>query len=305
MAEFGELETINPSQAWQHEEHDFTPWMEKNLDKLAKEVDLPALDLEGREVREGNLRADLIATVPQDGRRVLIENQLYRGDFEHLGRMLAYASAFKADIVLWVTADFGQEQLAAVRWLNENTSDTVDFFAVQVKVFRIGDSLMAPRFEVLERPNNWVREVRASHKSGELNELQQFRQDFWEFYNQSYPGDLQRWYPGYRNSNVFIRVEGIVVSLYLASWGTGIYLSVRSGNDPDTAGRIRRCYEVLKEKVPERMKNQTPEYSRDKENWEEMAQWFHDRLMAFREIIGLEASGELELSNADGQPTQS
>ena len=222
-----------------------------------------------------------------------------------MGRMMAYASAFEADIVLWVTADFGQEQLAAVRWLNEKTPDTVDFFAVQVKVFRIGDSLMAPRFEVLERPNNWVREVRASHESGELNELQQYRQNFWEFYNQSYPGDLQRWYPGYRNSNVFIRIEGLVVSLYLAGWGTGIYLSVRSGNDPDTAERTRRCSEALKERVPERIKRQAQEYSRDPKNWKEMAQWFHNRLIEFREVIELESSGELEPSGADGQPTQS
>ena len=85
MVEFGELETVNPSQAWEHEEHDFTPWMEKNLDKLAREVDLPDLELEGREVMAGNLRADLIAIVPQDGRRVLIENQLYRGGFRTFG----------------------------------------------------------------------------------------------------------------------------------------------------------------------------------------------------------------------------
>ena len=282
MAKFGELETINLSQAWQHEEHDFTPWMEKNLDKLAREIDLPSLELEGREVREGNLRADLIATVPEDGRRVLIENQLYRGDFEHLGRMMAYASAFKADIVLWVTADFGQEQLAAVRWLNENTSDTVDFFAVQVKVFRIGDSLMAPRFEVLERPNNWVREVRASHESGELNELQQFRQDFWEFYRENHP-DAPRVRPGYRGSNVYVNVEDLTISPYISRSGVGIYVRARNSKvAAEQSAIVHRCRDLLKESGVESWK--TFEVA-NRGNWSDMARWLHDRLMEYREAI--------------------
>lgn len=78
MAEFGELVTVDPSQAWRHEEHHFTPWLvqQENLDKLSKETGLPLLELVGREVREGSLRADIIARDIDDERVVLIENQL-------------------------------------------------------------------------------------------------------------------------------------------------------------------------------------------------------------------------------------
>lgn len=289
MVEFGELVTVNPWQAWPHEEHHFTPWLveQENLDKLSREVGLPALELEGREMRAGSLRADVIARAVTDKRVVLIENQLGWADFDHLGRTLAYANAFNADIVVWIAGEFAPDHLAAFRWLNEHTKEDVDFFAVQVKVFRIGDSQMAPKFEVLERPNDWVREVRPAHPSGELNELQQYRQDFWEFHNQEYPGDLPRWFPGYRNSNVFINIDGLVVSLYLFSWGQGNYLSWdRSHQDPET--RRRHAYVV--KGFGEDRKDLTWAYCQNRENWGEMAAWFHDALEKYRKLIAESAT---------------
>ena len=66
MVEFGELVTVDPWQAWPHEEHYFTPWLvqQENLDKLSAETGLPPLELEGREMREGGLRADVVAHSP-------------------------------------------------------------------------------------------------------------------------------------------------------------------------------------------------------------------------------------------------
>ena len=299
MVEFGELVTVDPWQAWPHEANDFTPWMvqPENLSKLSREVGLPALELEGREVREGGLRADIIAVVPQDGRKVLIENQLYHADFDHLGRTLAYANAFNANIVVWVAAEFGAYHLAAFRWLNEHTKEDVDFFAVQVKVFRIGDSQMAPKFEVLERPNDFIREIRVQQDSGELNELQQYRQDFWEFYNQSYPGDLPRWFQGYRNSNVFINIDGLVVSLFLFSWGQGNYLRWYSNRqDPETSRR----HEYVVKRFEQDLRSLTKDHCTNPENWGEMAAWFHDALERYRELIA-ESSTAVSESPAEPQ----
>lgn len=293
MVEFGELVTVDPWQAWPHEEHHFTPWLveQENLNKLSAETGLPYLELEGREMRAGSLRADVIARAVTDNRKVLIENQLYHADFDHLGRTLAYANAFNADIVVWIAGGFAPDHLAAFRWLNEHTKEDVDFFAVQVKVFRIGDSQMAPKFEVLERPNDWVREVRPAHPSGELSEVQQFRQDFWEFHNQEYPGDLPRWFPGYRNSNVFINIDGLVVSLFLFSWGQGNYLRWSSNrHDPETSRR--HIYVV--DRFGEDQRVLTREHCQNRENWGEMAAWFHDALERYRKLIAESATAEPE-----------
>ena len=293
MVEFGELVTVNPGQAWPHEANDFTPWMAQpeNLDKLSREVGLPYLELEGREVREGGLRADIIAHDVYNDRVVLIENQLYPANFDHLGRTLAYANAFNANIVVWVAAEFGAYHLAAFRWLNEHTKEDVDFFAVQVKVFRIGDSQMAPKFEVLERPNNFVRETRARWESREPSELWQFRQDFWEFYNQEYPGDLPRWRPGYRPREALIKIDDIFVALSVSPDRRGRYLShARTSNDPE----VRRRYNYVQPRFEQKFEPLSPDYSKDRENWAEMAAWFHDALEKYRKLIAESATAEPE-----------
>ena len=215
MVEFGELVTVDPWQAWPHEEHYFTPWLveQENLDKLSKETDLPRLELVGREMREGSLRADIIARSVADDRKVLIENQLGWADFDHLGRTLAYANAFNADIVVWIAGDFGPEPLSAFRWLNEHTIEGVHFFAIRIRVFRIGDSQMAPKFEVLERPNNFIREIRVQQESGESGRHAKFRNDFWMFYTQRHPGDLQL-NSGYKGANVYLKISGLTLSIY-------------------------------------------------------------------------------------------
>ena len=256
--------------------------MAENLDKLAREVDLPPLDLEGREVHQGGLIADLIARA-QDDRVVVIENQLYRADFDHLGRTLAYASVFNANIVVWVAGSFGQEHIAAFRWLNEHSTDGVDFFAVQVRVFRIGQLLMAPQFEVLERPNEWARQVRVLQESGtELTGLSKLRHDFWAAYTKLYPED-GRIRSNYRAANIYRRVEGLVVSLYLAQGGVGIYIRETDIRYTEDDQRLaRRCLEALKGAGIERWKDFD---NNNQANWPEMAQWLHQRLSKFREII--------------------
>ena len=295
MVEFGELVTVNPGQAWQHEANDFTPWMvqPENLDKLSREVGLPALELEGREVREGSLRADIIAVVPQDDRKVLIENQLYHADFDHLGRTLAYANAFNANIVVWVAGGFSPDHLAAFRWLNEHTKEDVDFFAVQVKVFRIGDSLMAPKFEVLERPNNFIREIRVQQERGESGRHAKFRNDFWMFYSQRHPGDPQL-RPDYKGSNVYRKISGLTLSIYLAQNGVGIYIR------PDNAEArqlAERCGPVLEERGliqnwhSYHFKHFDPH---NRENWPEMTDWLHDNFVAYREVIESVAAAPVE-----------
>lgn len=296
MVEFGELVTVNPGQAWSHEEHHFTPWLaeQENLDKLSEETGLPYLELVGREMREGNLRADIIARSVDDNRVVLIENQLYHADYDHLGRTLAYANAFNADIVVWVAGGFSLEPLAAYRWLNEHTKEDVDFFAVQVKVFRIGDSLMAPKFEVLERPNDWVRGTRTRLESREMTGAQKLCMDLWEFYGDRYPDDL-RLRPGYNASNVYIPVGKLRTVLYVMvppTSAVGMWVeSRRRPALPESKPAIDRCNAAL-EKRGASWEMKVDPHDRDK--WPEVADFLHENLRIFREVLELERDGKLE-----------
>jgi hypothetical protein len=54
-------------------------------------------------------------------------------DHDHLGEILTYASGYDAEIIIWVLKDIRDEHLQAVTWLNENTTDKINFFVVRIE----------------------------------------------------------------------------------------------------------------------------------------------------------------------------
>jgi hypothetical protein len=50
--------------------------------------------------------------------------------------------------------------VAALEFLNQNTTEELSFFAVEVELWRIGDSPLAPKFEVVAKPNDWAKSGR-------------------------------------------------------------------------------------------------------------------------------------------------
>ena len=52
----------------------------------------------------------------------------------------------------------------------------VGFFLCEIKLYRIGNSEPAVKFEIIERPNDWTKEVK---KSESVNKTQQSRYDYW------------------------------------------------------------------------------------------------------------------------------
>ena len=69
-----------------------------------------------------------------------------------------------------------EEHKAAIEWLNNHTDDNVGFFLCEIKLYRIGNSEPAVKFEIIERPNDWTKEVK---KNESVNKTQQLRYDYW------------------------------------------------------------------------------------------------------------------------------
>src|ERR1700712_3068445 len=143
----------NPRDVWTSESMDFTPWLAENIDVLADELGM-TLTVTGTEVLVGEFRLDIRAE-DQDGRVVVIENQLERTDHSHLGQCLVYASGLEASTVVWIAPRFRDDFRRALDWLNERTDVGVNFFGVEVGVVQIADGPRAPVFEVVARPNEW------------------------------------------------------------------------------------------------------------------------------------------------------
>ena len=177
----GRLERVNLREAWESEPQDFTPWLAQaeNLKVLSETLKMD-LETAGQEESVGPFRADILCRDTTDyDSWVLIENQLERTDHVHLGQLLTYAAGLQTVTIIWVAATFTDEHRAALDWLNEITNEKFRFFGLEVELWRIGDSLAAPKFNVVSRPNNWSRTTKRV-ASGEIPESSLKQQRFWE-----------------------------------------------------------------------------------------------------------------------------
>jgi len=106
----------------------------------------------------GEFKLDILCTSGDD--QVIIENQLEKTNHTHLGQILTYAAGTGAKKVIWVAESFRPEHVAALAFLNQNTPEELSFFAVEVELWRIGDSPLAPTLEVVAKPNDWAKSGR-------------------------------------------------------------------------------------------------------------------------------------------------
>lgn len=174
------LERVPLREAWKHEANDFTPWLADadNLNTLADALGLSELLHVATEHWVGDFKLDILCTDGDD--QVIIENQLEKTNHTHLGQIIAYAAGVGAKKVIWVAESFRPEHAAALEFLNENTTDELSFFAVEVELWRIGDSPLAPKFEVVVKPNNWVKSGREQARAAtSTSPTKQLQQKFW------------------------------------------------------------------------------------------------------------------------------
>ena len=181
--ELGELTRVELRDIWTTEAQDFTPWLaqDDNLAKLGSTINLD-LELEAQEKNVGPFRADILCKNTDDGSWVLIENQLERTDHNHLGQLLTYAAGLHAVTIIWVAAQFTDEHRATLDWLNEITDENFRFFGLEVELWRIGDSIAAPKFNIISKPNDWSRSIsRAARQisEGKLTETKILYLDYW------------------------------------------------------------------------------------------------------------------------------
>lgn len=177
----GKLESVDVRKLWVHEQYDFSAWLAKeaNLSILGETLGISFTDVE-TEKFVGSYRCDIVAKDDNNKDKiVIIENQLERSDYDHLGKIITYASGLDASTIIWIVTNARTEHKSAIEWLNNNTISNITFFLIELKAYRIGDSLPAPKFEIAEMPNDFVKN--ANTKSGDkiLNRSKAARYDFW------------------------------------------------------------------------------------------------------------------------------
>ena len=157
-------EITNLRDVWPHEALNFTPWVAENVDLLGEAVGLE-ITVDETESSVGDFNVDIYASETGTDRKIIIENQLEDTDHDHLGKIITYASGKGADVIIWVVKHAREEHKAAIEWLNNHTDDRIGFFLCEIKLFQIGDSDIAPSFTVIEKPNDWSKEIKKTENN--------------------------------------------------------------------------------------------------------------------------------------------
>jgi hypothetical protein len=227
---FDRLRDVTLRDAWKREANDFTPWLAQNIDHIAEAVGIP-LEITGTEVLVGTFYADILARNPDDDGLVLIENQLEQTDHTHLGQIMTYLAGLDAKTVIWIAPAFRDPHLSAIRWLNQHTADGFSFFALRLRVVRIGDSPYAPMFEVVEKPNGWDAAIRTLADAAQ-SDASRRRAAFWAAYLDRYPTPAAPGFKAGKETNKWLPAPGgLVLGLYLAGQTCGVYLRGPSSSD--------------------------------------------------------------------------
>ncbi len=160
-------------EVWKHEAHEFTTWLEGNMDVLADVVGFAPQNPE-REQAAGAFSVDLVAE-DREGNVVVIENQLEKSDHDHLGKLVTYAAALNVRTALWIVADPRPEHVQAVAWLND--AGLAKFFLLKVEAITIGASPPAPLLTPITGPSDEGREIGDTKKK--FVERYDLRHRFW------------------------------------------------------------------------------------------------------------------------------
>jgi len=159
--QLGRLQQIRDiKKYWEREATDFTPWLAKNenLSLLGDTIGID-LDLEAQEKNVGPFRADILCRDTANSQWVLIENQLEKTDHTHLGQLITYAAGLHAVTIVWLSARFTDQHRSAIDWLNEITNESFSFFGLEIELWKVDDSLPAPKFNIVSKPNDWSKTV--------------------------------------------------------------------------------------------------------------------------------------------------
>ena len=178
-----ELDTLkqetNLRKAWPNDAKDFTPWLAEHLNYVGEILDME-LELVEKESKVGGYSADILAKEANTDNYVVIENQLEDSNHTHLGQLLTYASGKQAKAIVWVVKKARDEHREAIEWLNDNTLPQIAFYLLEIELWQIGSSKLAPKFNIVERPNEWAKTIKPNANATDTQVLQL---EFWQAFN--------------------------------------------------------------------------------------------------------------------------
>ena len=303
----GTLEKVDLREVWESENEDFTPWLarEENINKLGQKIGLD-LEVEAQEKRVGKFRADILCKDINTDNWVLIENQLEKTNHGHLGQLLTYATGLDAVTIVWVAATFNEEHKATLDWLNKITDENYNFFGLEIELYKIEDSKIAPKFNLVCQPDNWSQSISREAKrieQGEVSETKLKQYKFWtelgkELQAADTPLKLQKVYPQHW-TNIAVgktgvhlgatfntQQERVSAQLYIIK-NKNWFKELESQKDiiEKELGE-KLSWQLLPEKAASRIALYRPNSDiENNDDWKEMLKWLVEKLEKLRSVF--------------------
>lgn len=313
----GRLEPIKSIRSvWEDEASDFTPWLAEpeNLSLLAETLGFPpdAFTEAQSEVQVSGsrYRADIVCrnTTHDEDALVLIEAQFGASDHDHLGKLLTYASGIGEtgiETVILVCERLRDEHRAALDWLNRISNETHNFFAVEIELWRIGQSDYAPRFNVRVQPNDWARAAARSGTASAMSDTDALKLAYWTAFGElmeSESGPLQARKIG--TSNYLVFSTGVARTHFAAKMQTngkkiGVEIVLQGPTSTETYNKLLANRELIEtayghildwDPIPDRQRCRI-EHVRadidptDEADWPAQHAWLRDQILALNRAI--------------------
>ena len=289
---------------WKNEPKNFSKWLseEENLNLLGNEIGVD-ITLDQLESRVGDFSVDILATEVDTNKKIIIENQLEDTNHDHLGKIITYASGKNAEIIIWIVKRAREEHRKAIEWLNDNIDAKISFFLVEIELWQIDNSPLAPHFNVIERPNDWAKNVKNLESLSETKQLQyKFWQAFCDYafkrddmereFSQRKPHP-QHWYtlgvPGKQytiNTAVNTQKKQISVDIYIPNDKNFFHEILNEKQKIENMfGSSLKWIEAGKDCRIVAKKNVDIKNSFDNNNWNQLFDWLITTSLKMKEII--------------------
>jgi hypothetical protein len=302
-SQLGKLEYVDIREIWRTEPADFTTWLakEENLSLLGDEIGI-SISLIKTEAGVGAFSADILAEEANTGRKIVIENQLEETDHDHFGKLFTYGSGLDADILIWICKNIRDEHRQAIDWLNEKTTNTLSIFAIEMNVWRIGDSNPAPKFQVVCSPNDWGKTLKGTLEEGKPSATNLMQLDFWTEFNSYMSKDdwfrlrkpqPHHWYSvalgssqAHLDLSVSFTKQFIRVELYIRDNKELFHkLEGEKPNIEKELGLTLTWDELPKAKASSIWIKKTVPLLKNKENWNTCFDWYAGIVKKFKDVF--------------------
>jgi hypothetical protein len=298
------LKKIDLRKAWNHEAIDFTRWLaeKENLSLLSDEIGLDIVLIQ-TEASVGKFNVDILAEEENTGQKIVIENQLEMTDHDHLGKIVTYASGYDAEVIIWIVKDVREEHKRAVDWLNEHTDENINFFAIKMELWQIGDSPVAPKFHIISQPNDWAKAIKQSTAKGGLTDTKMLQLDFWtklREYGQENGSKMrftkpqpQHWYnlslghsDAHLSLNMNTQANLISCEVYISDSKDLFYGLREYQKEIEDTLNLKLEWMELEGKKASRIKITREADISKTEDWEKYFEWFLEVTKKFQDVFG-------------------